>query len=240
MESFHCIVYDVRGAGASTAPLLREGYHLRHLLTDLVAVLDELAADRRVHLVGHDWGSVQLWDAVLRESSDARLTGRIASYTSISGPALQHVSAFSEAARRGDWRRMREGLKQLMRSWYVFAFQVPVLPEAAIKVGTRRLLAAGRLSRFGPTLTDDAVHGLELYRANVRHVEHIPGGPRTTLPVQLVVPLRDSFVTPAVTGEVGRFVPRLTRVEIDAGHWVPLTSPTLLATLIADFVHSHE
>src|SRR5689334_2514388 len=75
LETDHRVAtYDVRGAGESTAPPSRSGYRMGRLIDDLVAVLDEVAPDGRpVHLVGHDWGSNQLWSAVLREATDARL-----------------------------------------------------------------------------------------------------------------------------------------------------------------------
>ena len=88
---FHCVVYDVRGAGESGVPAARAGYLLEHLRADLVAVLDAVAPTEPVHLVGHDWGSIQAWDAVVRASSDPALSGRITSYTTISGPCLEHV-----------------------------------------------------------------------------------------------------------------------------------------------------
>lgn len=243
-DRFHCIAYDVRGAGASESPAGRDGFHLRHLVTDLVAVLDTCAADKPVHLVGHDWGSIQAWEAVFSESSDPRLKGRIASYTSISGPALAHLAAFAKAARRGDWHRKREWLVQLLRSWYVFAFQLPRLPELGMRLYARRMLATKNSAGWpADTLPQDAVRGLELYRANLRGGSRnqdaggVPRvhGARTRLPVQLVVPLRDRYLTPAATREVHRFVPNLTRVEIDAGHWVQQTSPDQLAALIGDF-----
>lgn len=72
---FHVITYDGRGAGASTAPRGTEHYRLARLVADLEAVIDEVSPNRPVHLVGHDWGSFQGWEAVTRP----RLAGRIAS-----------------------------------------------------------------------------------------------------------------------------------------------------------------
>lgn len=247
-DRFHCAAYDVRGAGASDAPASRGGYELAALVSDLVAVLDTLDDDESVHLVGHDWGSVQLWEAVFRATRDPRLNGRIASYTSISGPALGHLAAFVRSAGKGGWRRRRDVLVQQLRSWYVWAFQLPVLPELALRWWAHRALASKqRASWPAATLPIDVMHGLELYRANLR-----PGsrgetvraalradGMRTQVPVQLVVPLRDWFITPAATAEVPRFVPHLTRVEVDAGHWVQQTAPDELARLIAAHVHAH-
>lgn len=239
-DRFHCVAYDVRGAGESDVPSSRQQYALPHLVADLVAVLDAVSPDRPVHVVGHDWGSVQAWDAVVREKSDARLAGRISSYTTISGPCLEHVRAFARASRRGAWEGRREGLRQLMHSWYVLAFQLPLVPEYVLRRHHRWLLAdVGSVGHFGPTLPDDAANGLNLYRANLRHRRPLPGGPTTDLPVQLVVPLRDKYVLPQLTRDLDRFVSHLHRVEVDAGHWVPQSHPDQLAAAIATFALLH-
>src|SRR6476619_2384202 len=144
----HCVVYDVRGAGESGVPSDRAGYRLARLRADLVAVLDAVAPGRKVHLVGHDWGSLQSWDAIVRAPSEPPLSGRFASYTTISGPCLEHISAWTRAARRGGWTRRREALRQLRHSWYVFAFQVPVLPELALRRVNRRLIRNRQLGTY--------------------------------------------------------------------------------------------
>jgi pimeloyl-ACP methyl ester carboxylesterase len=240
---FRCLTYDVRGAGVSDAPEGRSGYRLSSLVCDLAAVLDAAFPAEPVHLVGHDWGSIQAWDAVVRERSDPRLQGRIASYTTISGPCLQHADAFVGSASRGSWSQRRQVMRQLRRSWYVCAFGVPVVPDLVLRRYAGALMRRadpGRRS-FAATLPSDAVNGLELYRANILSASGppVPGGPRTSLPVQLVVPLRDAFITQAFVGNVGRFAPDLTRVEIDAGHWVQRSRPEELSTAIADFATAH-
>jgi pimeloyl-ACP methyl ester carboxylesterase len=240
---FRCLTYDVRGAGASDAPEGRSGYRLSGLVSDLVAVLDATFPAEPVHLVGHDWGSIQAWDAVVRERSDPRLEGRIASYTTISGPCLQHADAFVRSARRGSWSQRRRVMRQLRHSWYVYAFGVPVVPELVLRRYAGALMRRadpGRRS-FADTLPSDAVNGLGLYRANILSASGapVPGGPRTSLPVQLVVPLRDAFITQAFVANVPRFAPDLTRVEIDAGHWVQCSRPDQLSTAIAAFATAH-
>jgi pimeloyl-ACP methyl ester carboxylesterase len=241
-DRFRCITYDVRGAGLSDRPGPVEAYRLPHLVTDLVGVLDALAPDERVHLVGHDWGSIQAWEAVLQEHTDPRLTGRIASYTSISGPALAHIGAFGRSSLRGGWQHRREGIVQAMRSWYVYAFQVPVLPELVLRRLYRRAAARGEpLGRwhFEATVPDDAADGVKLYRANLLRRAPSSQAVSTSVPVQLIVPTRDKYVTPAVYREVERFVPDLTRVELDATHWVPRTHPAEVAQLVGDFALAH-
>jgi pimeloyl-ACP methyl ester carboxylesterase len=85
---YRVITYDVRGAGASDAPPRRDGYRLERLAADLAAVADATCAGWAFHLVGHDWGSIQSWEAV----TSAAFEGRIASFTSISGPSLDHAA----------------------------------------------------------------------------------------------------------------------------------------------------
>jgi pimeloyl-ACP methyl ester carboxylesterase len=235
---FHCIAYDVRGAGESAAPHHRADYRLRELRADLLAVIDDLSPRRSVHLVGHDWGSIQAWDAVIRARHDSVWGARIASYTTISGPCLHHVASLRRSVRQGGWRHRLELLRQLRHSWYVFAFQIPWLPEITLRRLNRRLVATRDRStfHFGESLPDDSVHGLGLYRANIFHREALTHEPSTDIPVLLVVPTRDKYVTPAFTADLGRYASNLTRLEIDAGHWAPRSHPDALADAIERFV----
>lgn len=242
-ETFRSVVYDVRGAGDSGVPGSREGYRVSHLVNDLVAVIDSASPNRPVHLVSHDWGSVQTWEAVLLAGSDPRLQGRIASYTTISGPALAHYALWVRAGLRGPWEQRRRVLGQLAHSWYILAFRLPWLPELAL----RRMLAtperAGRLlgSRHtAPTVGRDAVNGLGLYRANLRGSRLPWHSLRTDLPVQLVVPVRDPFLTPAVYDDLPGLCANLTRHDLDAGHWVQRSHPDEVARLVSEFVLAHE
>src|SRR5581483_2776641 len=152
---YHVVTYDVRGAGRSGAPATREGYLLDQLAHDLADVADEVSPGRRIHLVGHDWGSIQSWHAL----SAPRLAGRIASYTSISGPYLDHAGAWMRSrARRPTPRRVRELAVQLLASGYIGLFQLPALPEALWRTGAlpwaMRLLTRGDDGLVTPSRAD--------------------------------------------------------------------------------------
>ena len=56
---YRVVAYDVRGMGDSSAPTGRRGWDLAELRADFLAVVDTVSPDDGVHLVGHDWGSVQ-------------------------------------------------------------------------------------------------------------------------------------------------------------------------------------
>lgn len=242
LERWHVVTYDVRGAGGSDVPTGRAGYRTERLVDDLVAVLDAvLRPGEPAHLVGHDWGSVQLWDAVAAEATDARLTGRIASFTSVSGPSLDHVALLF---RRRVGRRLALA-RQLGHSWYVAAFGVPVLPELVWRTGGERigraLAAREGLPRehFGPGFADDATHGLELYRANVARRMRDPRPVRTDVPVLVVHPTRDRFLTEVLLEDLEEECSDLRVVRLDAGHWVTLTRAADVAALVKDHVGNH-
>jgi pimeloyl-ACP methyl ester carboxylesterase len=236
-DRFHVVTYDVRGAGASEAPRSRRGYVSERLVDDLVAVMDATAPGRPVHLLGHDWGSLQMWDAVTAEGTDARLRGRLSSYTSISGPCLDHMAHFVRTA-SNDLRR-----QQARKSWYVNWFHVPVLPDLTWRalhrpIGAQMARREGLpRSTWGPDLGRDGDNGLDLYRANIFPRLRHPRPGRTDVPVQIVVPRRDPFISPETVDalDLDRFLSRWHRVDVDSGHWLPRSDPALVARLVAEW-----
>ncbi len=246
-ERFHVVLYDVRGHGRSTAPdPLRGGFTLEKLTGDFLAVADAVSPDRPVHLVGHDWGSVQGWEF----TTVACTEGRIASFTSLSGPSLDHFGHWINARlRRPTPRRAAQLLGQTAKSWYVYLLHTPVLPELAWRgpLGARWPAILRRLEKVPadgyptPTLGDDAAHGAWLYRDNVRaRLRHPRPDAYAHAPVQLVTPVGDAFLSPSLYDDLDRWVPRLLRRTIDARHWVPRTRPDQLAEWIGEFVLAHE
>lgn len=247
-DRYHVVCYDVRGCGRSGAPYpLRGGFALERLTEDFLAVADAVSPDAPVHLVGHDWGSVQGWEF----ATVARTRGRIASFTSISGPSLDHL---------GVWLRERLAapgpanvarlLGQGARSWYVGALHTPRLPEllwrGPLGRAWPRLLRGVEPRGFGaesgaryPTasLPDDGAHGAWLYRDNVRARLRRPRpDAHAHVPVHLVVPTRDVFLSEGLYAETARWVPRLVYRRLPARHWVPRTHAPRLAAWIDAFV----
>jgi pimeloyl-ACP methyl ester carboxylesterase len=221
------VAYDVRGAGDSDAPTSRDGYAMAQLADDLFRVIDAVGKGRKVHLVAHDWGSIQSWEAV----TDPRAPEVIATYTTISGPCLDHVGHALRAMPR---QRPVGALKQAAKSWYIYAFHVPKLPE---------LVWRTRLAQkvFGPSesLAKDGGNGVELYRANIRqHLMH-PRERRTTVPVQLIVLTKDAFVSPALTADLELWASDVTRREIEASHWVVSSHPEVIANAIWSYAAAH-
>ncbi|MBM7167279.1 SDR family oxidoreductase [Streptomyces sp. G44] len=244
---FHVVLYDVRGHGRSTAPQpLRGGFTLEKLTDDFVAVIDAVSPDRPVHVVGHDWGSVQSWEFVTVK----RTEGRIASFTSMSGPSLDHFGHWiKKRMSRPTPRRVAQLLGQGAKSWYVYMLHTPVLPELAWRgpLGKRWPKILQRVEKVPagdyptPSLSQDAAHGAWLYRDNVRARLRRP---RTDAyahaPVQLITPSGDAFLSERLYDDLESWAPGLTRRTLPAKHWVPRTRPDQLAAWIGGFVAAHE
>ncbi|MFG2652676.1 SDR family oxidoreductase [Streptomyces sp. NPDC048436] len=246
-DRFHVVLYDVRGHGRSTAPQpLRGGFTLEKLTDDFMAVADAVSPDKPVHLVGHDWGSVQAWEFVTVK----RTEGRIASFTSMSGPSLDHFGHWiKKRMTRPTPRKVGQLLGQGAKSWYVYMLHTPVLPELAWRgpLGKRWPKILERVEKVPsgdyPTasLPSDAAHGAWLYRDNVRARLRRPRADAYAhAPVQLITPSGDIFLSERLYDELEMWAPQLVRRSLPAKHWVPRTRPDQLAAWITEFVSTHE
>ena len=238
---YNFVAYDVRGAGESARPPGRSGYRFPQLISDVGAVIDSLGVDQ-VHLLAHDWGSIQGWAAV----TDDAVMSKIASFTSISGPHLNYAGKFLRSPRTP--RGVFDVVRQFLASGYIWFFLSPGLPELMIRsgLGVKVIDAFGRIgnsstrteSRAPVRSTGDYVNGLNLYRANMPAPFLAPGAqlPATKVPVQVLVPRKDIFVTPALQRFTGS-IPLGSRViPIEGGHWVVTSRPDVIARLTSEWI----
>ncbi|WP_446223440.1 SDR family oxidoreductase [Nocardia sp. IBHARD005] len=240
---FHVVAYDTRGHGESTRTQRTDDFRLDELARDFYAVIDGVSPDRPVHVLAHDWGSVQVWEAVC----EPQATERVASFTSVSGPNLDHLASwvrdrFSRPTLRNVWQPMT----QLASSAYTFFFMTPGLPRATFNaIGTEKVWqrAVSIMNdtpaanvKLGPTFRRDMVDGLLIYRANIVARMLSPRERRTEVPVQLIVAGRDVAVRPAGYDDSAKWTDRLWRRDVPAGHWMPFSHPELLATATTELI----
>lgn len=237
--SFNVYAYDVRGCGRSEAPKRIAHYEYDYLVQDLVAVIDAISANEPVHVVAHDWGSIQVWDAVTRPE----LATRFASFTSISGPSLDHAALWIRKCLMQGGRSGRQAVwDQLKKSWYVGAFQLPVLAPTFWKVfGTKAWPLV--LQRLGETVEPtnstqvrDGANGVNLYRANFRSKLLHPEDRFTSVPIQLLVAKNDPFIGTGLYEELPQWCDYFERHDLDAGHWAITKHADRIGNFVAEFV----
>lgn len=241
-QTFFVVRYDVRGAGASDCPRRVRDYSLEKLSEDLVAVLDATCPGRAVHLVGHDWGSIQTWESV----TASPLQHRILSWTTLSGPSLDHVGFWMrDRLLSMDASQRKKALKQMASSWYIMMFQLPLLaPNLWRLAGDRlpRLIAKNENIPYQPHASQiqDGIFGINLYRANFIKSLLTPRERHTDKPVQLIVAEHDNYVGVQLFEDLAHWVPNAWRRDVKAGHWTLLAEGEKLAGWITDFIAQVE
>ena len=222
---------DQRGYSPRARPSGRAAYRMAELVDDVVALVDT-AGLQRVHLVGHDWGGAVAW--AFAERHPERLTA----LTVLSTP---HHRAMAWAFRHGD---------QARRSWYMGAFQLPVLPELVLRwqlagVLRRSGLPEADASRYAVRFRQPgaASGGLAWYRALAPRggaADPPPSGAhRISVPTTYVWGRRDPALGRAAAERTATCVAADYRfVELDAGHWLPETRPVdVVAAITARETH---
>ncbi|ALG86162.1 SDR family oxidoreductase [Gordonia phthalatica] len=246
-EHYRVYAYDTRGFGESDRPEEVAAYRLDTLATDMFAVLRAVNPDGKTHIVAHDWGSVQAWETVTTDGAD----DAIASFTSVSGPNLDFLGEWAQGKlAKPTPGNVGQALSQVASSAYTAFFQVPVVSDAFFRTfgsdkawseflhlieGTPRENA-----QFGPTLRDDMVNGLKLYRANIRGKLARPNPRPTRVPVLEVVNDHDIALRPAIYQRTHTHAENLWRKRSTTGHWLPYTNPDYLAATATEFIESVE
>jgi pimeloyl-ACP methyl ester carboxylesterase len=220
---FRVLAPDQRGYHLSEKPRGLGHYTLDALADDVVALID--ASDRpKAALVGHDWGGVVAWHVA------AKHPDRVERLAVLNAP---HPSVM----RKHLWTHPG----QTLRSWYVFAFQLPWLPEAALKrAGGKPLAAALRNTSRPGTFSDDDLSRyrrswsepgaltamLNWYRAALQATSPTPPNPRVRVPVLILWGRGDAALGPDLANaslalcDQGRLV-----VFPDATHWLQHEEP---------------
>jgi pimeloyl-ACP methyl ester carboxylesterase len=108
---FRVIVPDQRGYNRSAKPASVAAYDIDALVGDIVALLDAYGLERS-HVVGHDWGAVVAWVLAMRHPE---------SLHQLVVANVPHPAVFRET--------LGTSWEQVQRSWYIFFFQIPRLPE---------------------------------------------------------------------------------------------------------------
>lgn len=242
-ERFRIIRYDNRGVGLSSAPKPVSAYAMARFADDFAAVTAELSPGLPVHVLAHDWGSVGMWEYLKRPGA----SDRVASFTSVSGPSQDQLVEYIFSGLRRPWRprRFARSVGQALRFTYMVLFSIPVLAPLvlwlALSVPALRRNAvdniADELIHHSPSLARDAARSVKTYPANYFRSfsrRRQPVG-IIDVPVQLIVNTQDQYVRPYGYDETGRFVPRLWRRDIKAGHFSPMSHPQVMAAAMHEF-----
>lgn len=227
---------DMRGYGRSSRPRGIRAYSIDKLRADVEGLIEASGA-KSVVLVGHDWGGGVAWSVAI-----ARVP-RVERLIIMNSP---HPQCFMRGLLRP---------AQLRRSWYMFFFQLPWLPEQfllrnqAAAISSAFLDEAVDKARFPPEVTnvyrDNALEPgaltamLNYYRAMPLALADSRAVPnwRVDIPTLMLWGEADSALTRELAVETARYVPDLTlRFLPGVSHWVQQEAPEQVNALIESWL----
>ena len=233
---FRVVAPDMRGYNLSSKPVGVASYALPLLTADVRDLIAERGGADGARLAGHDWGGLVAW------ATAAQHPDSIARLAILSMPHPQ---------------RMLEGLRtvrQLRKSWYILAFQLPWLPERLLRLRRfealrRPLEHDARAGAFSPADLDRYVEAwsqpgaltamLAYYRATIRarlRRESEELAP-VAVPTLVIWGERDRHLGVELAEPQAADVPNLERVVRvpTASHWVAHDEPELVSRLLIEF-----
>ncbi|NJO41185.1 MAG: alpha/beta hydrolase [Cyanobacteria bacterium CRU_2_1] len=138
------VALDLRGYNDSDKPTNLAAYRMSELIKDVEGIIRGLGYDRFI-LVGHDWGGAIAWSFAY---TYPEMVDRLIVLN------LPHPAKFATGLRTP---------QQLLRSWYMFFFQLPVIPELVLQAGDYQLIADGFM-RMAIDKTAFTPEDLEAYK----------------------------------------------------------------------------
>lgn len=229
---FHVVAPDMRGYNLSGKPRGIRHYRIDKLAGDVAGLIDVLGSER-ASVVGHDWGAGVAWAFAMRRPE------KLERLAIINGP---HPERFLRGLRT---------VRQLCKSWYMFVFQLPWLPEAALRY--RNFDALRRQWKFDPArpeaYSDEEIERLleaaaqpgaltatiNYYRALFRH--RVGAFQRIDAPTLVIWGERDRYLGKELAEPDARWVPNARVVRLpSASHWVCADEPERVSSLLIDFL----
>ena len=113
-SDYKAVALDMRGYNKSDKPPEKSAYVVSELTKDVAETIQALGYEKCI-LVGHDWGGAIAWNFAY---AYPEMIERLIVLN------IPHPAKFAEGLRTP---------RQLLRSWYIAFFQLPVLPELLLK-----------------------------------------------------------------------------------------------------------
>ena len=228
------IVPDQRGYNLSDKPKGVKSYSVLTLVNDIIGLIDALGYEK-VNLVGHDWGAVVAWTlAILHPERLHRL-----SIMNVPHPAVMR-------------RFLTRDIEQIRRSWYVFFFQLPWIPEAGMRQDNwrgaqRALRGSGKIDTF---TTDNIVKYKEAwsrpgamtaminwYRAVMRYQPPMPKDPRVKVRTLMMWGMKDFALSHRMARPSMDYVDEGNLIFFpEATHWVQHDAAEEVNHYLVDFI----
>lgn len=226
---------NLRGYGRSSRPRFVEDYQMDNLIGDVAGLIDASGC-KEVVLIAHDWGAVIAWHFAMQ---------KLRPLSKLIICNVPHPAPMQRELKR---------LAQLRKSWYVFFFQLPWLPEKLLSrrnaqgVADAILRSSEMKEQFPPEVlavyrNNAAQPGaltamINYYRALLRGPRRLDRQyPTIETPTLMIWGEEDVALTRASTYGTEQYVPGITiRYLPRISHWVQQEAPEVVNAMIKAFL----
>jgi len=230
---YHVVIPDQRGYNTSDKPFWIGNYRIDRLADDIAELIDWINKDR-VYLAGHDWGAAVAWTVMTRHPD------RIEQGVIVNVP---HTRTFKQY--------LRQQPSQLRKSWYMFFFQLPLIPQLMLRLFGFRFLRRSLQSTSLPnTFTESDIEQylqawrhsgisgmINWYRAAFRRRDPTEYQP-IDLPVRIIWGKQDRFLSAEMAELSLQWCQNGEVIFIEeATHWVLHEFSEKVAKLMIEFFH---
>lgn len=235
----YCVlVPDQRGYNLSDKPKGIAAYNLDELAADVIGLIDATGREK-AYVVGHDWGgAVAWWTAIKYPQRLEKLVILNAPHPKVMRWNLLHNRA------------------QRRKSWYMFMFQMPLLPEwrmrrANWEIGQRALQGTSRPGTFSEAdialyreawSQPGAARGMiNWYRAILQRRPARVASSRVTVPALIIWGTRDKFLGRELAEQSVDLCDNGELAWIEgASHWVQHEEPARVNELLLNFLNAED
>jgi len=232
-RDYQVVALDLRGYNNSDKPPQKSAYQIAELSKDVAGVIRGLGYQNSV-LVGHDWGGSIAWNFAY---AYPEMLSRLIVMN------MPHPAKFSAGLRRR---------QQLLRSWYIFFFQLPLIPELRLQRSDYQamvdVMRSSAIDKSAFTQADieafkqaaakpGALRAMLNYYRNINIILGQRNWGMLDIPTLMIWGERDIFLGQELTYGTEEYVRDLQiRYIPNCSHWVQQEQPLLVNQYMGEFL----
>lgn len=236
-KTHRIVAVDMRGYNLSDKPQAISAYSMDKLAKDIADLVLALGEEKAI-IIGHDWGAGVAWAVAILYPERVKKLGII---------NVPHPYEMQKALMGGNF-------SQLLKSYYIFLFQIPRLPEYLLGKDLKGFFKKTfkNMSPYKKEISDaeassyaeayaqpGALTGaLNYYRAMVRYRDVLPEThPKLTMPVLMIWGEQDTALGKELTCNTKDYCENLELIyDPTSGHFIQHDNPELVNRELVKFI----
>ena len=235
------IAVDLRGYGESDKPLSKDTYTIQQVTSDIIELINSICKEKCI-LVAHDWGGIFAWRVVYQRPD------LVEKYIVLCCP---HAKRYIELASQDN--------STLFHQWYVFLFQIPIIPALLIQadnyswlwevfkgrnsglIHSDRMSSEDMLAFLYTFSQENAIkcplfYFRNMFAKNPTARNGNPQGQKIVVPTLLMMGIHDAFLTLSLGEGHEKYVENILVKNINGSHWLQQDCPDEVNREMRDFL----